>query len=83
MKGVHKDLFDRATDLYDEEGFEAARDFLIEATKKPYKNRHIVPIELPIPKLEMKPVPPASRFNDMQNYKIPKKKPRDFNLNKV
>ena len=65
MRAVHKDVFQQATDIFDSEGFEAAKDFLIEATKKPYKTKHIVPIEMPVPKLELKPVSFSSRFNEM------------------
>ena len=42
---------------------------------------------MPVPKLELKPISFSRRFNDMENYKIPKKKPKDFqrefNLDKV
>ena len=87
MREIHKDVFDKATDIFDEDGFEAARNYLIEQTKKPYKAKRIVPIEMPAPKIELKPIDFSSRFNEMQNYKIPKKKPRDFprefNLDRV
>ena len=49
---------------------------MIEATKKPYKPRYIEPIAMPEPKLELKPVNFSARFNEMQNYKIPKKAPK-------
>jgi hypothetical protein len=65
MREIHKDVFDKATDIFDQDGFEAARDYLIEATKKPYKPRYIEPIEMPVPKLELKPVNFSARFNEM------------------
>jgi len=51
---------------------------LVEQTKKPYQTKYIKPIEMPVPKLELKPISFSRRFNDMENYKIPKKKPKDF-----
>jgi len=29
MRDIHKDVFDKATDIFENEGFEAARNFLI------------------------------------------------------
>lgn len=65
MRAVHKDVFDEARVIFDRDGYNAAKRYLINATKKPYPNRHIVPIEMPEPKLELKPVSFASRFNEM------------------
>ena len=42
MRDVHEDLFDRAVKIFEKDGFDAARDFLIEQTKFPYK-----PLEIP------------------------------------
>jgi len=58
MRAIHKDVFNQATDIFDNEGFEAARNFLIKETKNPYKKKFIVPIEMPVPRLELKPSRP-------------------------
>ena len=45
MKPAHEDLFEKACKIYDAEGFEKARSFLIQETKKPYPN----PVATPPP----------------------------------
>lgn len=47
MKGVHRDIFDKACDIHDLEGFDAAKNYLIDATKGPYKPKYVVPYEMP------------------------------------
>lgn len=39
MRDVHEELFQKAIDVYEREGFEKASDFLVEQTKKPYEEK--------------------------------------------
>lgn len=52
---AHENLFEKACKIYDTEGFEKARGFLIQETKKPYPN----PVATPPPQ-------PKRSFETMQ-----------------